>query len=193
MPFRRWLRAWHRDAGYLAVGLTFVYAVSGLAINHIDDWDPNFTAIERTIPFPEHLKLQALVPDDAASANRAAAKILTSLDRSDPIEDAYAIDPHHLDITLDHTTVYVDIEARTMREEGQKPRLLLRAANWLHLNRGKKAWTYIADGYAVLLLFLATSGLFMLPGKRGIVGRGGVLVLIGAAVPVFYVALSGGP
>ncbi len=36
----RWrptLRALHRDIGYLAVGLTFVYAASGLAVNHIED------------------------------------------------------------------------------------------------------------------------------------------------------------
>ena len=42
-PWRPWLRAIHRDVGYLAVGLTFVYALSGLAVNHIADWDPNFT------------------------------------------------------------------------------------------------------------------------------------------------------
>ena len=41
------------------------------------------------------------------------------------------------------------------------------------------------------LLFLALSGLFMLPGKNGLKGRGGVLVAIGVAVPVLYVVLSG--
>jgi hypothetical protein len=61
-------------------------------------------------------------------------------------------------------------------EDGQKPRLLLRIANWLHLNRGKKAWTYFADGYAAFLLILATTGLFMLPGRKGLIGRGGILV-----------------
>ncbi len=59
-----------------------------------------------------------------------------------------------------------------MIEEGQKPRFFLRLANWLHLNRGKKAWSYVADTYAVILLFLASSGLFMIPGKKGIKGRG---------------------
>ena len=36
---RRYLRPLHRDFGYLIVGLTFVYAISGLAVNHIDDWN----------------------------------------------------------------------------------------------------------------------------------------------------------
>ena len=34
---RPWLRAVHRDAGYFGVGLTLVYALSGLAVNHIAD------------------------------------------------------------------------------------------------------------------------------------------------------------
>ena len=33
--WRAWLRAVHRDFGYLAVGLTMIYAFSGIAINHI--------------------------------------------------------------------------------------------------------------------------------------------------------------
>jgi hypothetical protein len=193
IPFRRWLRALHRDAGYLAVGLTLVYAISGIAINHIDDWDPNFKAVEKPIPFPAEVKIDAFRPDDPVKAKSDAAKILAAIGRGDPVEDAYSLDPKLLDITLEHTTIYVDVGARTIREEGQKPRLVLRAANWLHLNRGKKAWTYIADGYAVFLLFLATSGLFMLPGKRGILGRGALLALVGAAVPILYVTLSGGP
>jgi hypothetical protein len=35
IKWRPTLRALHRDFGYLAVGLTFVYALSGLAVNHI--------------------------------------------------------------------------------------------------------------------------------------------------------------
>ena len=76
-------------------------------------------------------------------------------------------------------------------DEGQKPRFILRVANWLHLNRGKKAWTYFADAYAAGLLVLALSGMFMIAGRKGILGRGAVLVALGIAVPVLYVTLAG--
>jgi hypothetical protein len=33
----------------------------------------------------------------------------------------------------------------------------------------------------------------MLPGKKGIAGRGAILVGIGVAIPLLYVWLSGGP
>ena len=47
--WRAWLRAIHRDVGYLAVGFTIIYAVSGIAINHRgDSFNPDqSTSIER--------------------------------------------------------------------------------------------------------------------------------------------------
>lgn len=191
IKWRKWLRALHRDIGYLAVGLTFVYAISGIAINHIADWDPNFEKIEETSPLPAGLTPAEM--ESPGAATQTARAVLAALGREDPIEDAYTPEARQLDITLAHSTLYVDFSKRTVREEGQRPRTGLRIANWLHLNRGKKAWTYIADGYAVFLLYLATSGLFMLPGSRGIRGRAGWLALIGAAVPVLYVLLSDSP
>jgi hypothetical protein len=174
----------HRDLGYLAVGLTFVYALSGLAVNHVEDWDPNFTHIETTVPLAAPLD---------ADDGRAAQAVLAQLGIEETPSDVFRSAPDELLITLEHQSLTVDGAAETIAVVGQSPRFLLRAANWLHLNRGKKAWTFIADAYAAGLLLLATSGLFMLPGRKGIAGRGALLALAGAAVPVLYVTLSGGP
>ncbi len=179
---RAWLRTLHRDVGYLAVGLTFVYALSGLAVNHISDWDPNFTQIER-----EHEVEIPKTDDDGA----IAAAVLSELGIDAKPSDVYRPEDGQLEIAVDERTLFVDLNAGRVREEGQEARLFLRAANWLHLNRGKKAWTYVADGYAVFLLFLATSGLFMIPGRKGLLGRGAVLAGLGALVPIAYVVLSG--
>ena len=48
IQWRAVLRAVHRDVGYAAVGLTFVYAISGLAVNHVAQWDSNFTRTTTT-------------------------------------------------------------------------------------------------------------------------------------------------
>ena len=34
---------------------------------------------------------------------------------------------------------------------------------------------------------------FAHPGKKGLLGRGGIMVLVGIAIPALYVGLSGGP
>ena len=181
---RPWIRAIHRDLGYVAVGLTFVYALSGLAVNHIADWDPNFQHAEHTWQLG---KIDA--PDDDA----ASKLILQKLSISETPTDVYRAAPDRLDIVLNRRTLHADTETGEVFDEQQKPRLLIRIANWLHLNRGKKAWTYFADGYAAGLLLLATSGLFMLPGKKGFFGRGAIFVAIGIAIPALYVHFSGGP
>jgi len=181
---RPWLRSLHRDAGYLAVGLTFVYAISGLAVNHIKDWDPNFRQVERTF------HVAAPLPADAQSA---AATVLATLHVKEAPREIYRASDAALEIVFDKRTLHVDTATGTVHEDGEEPRFFLRLANWLHLNRGKKAWSYIADGYAVFLLFLASSGIFMIPGKKGLFGRGALLVGLGAAIPVLYVVLSGGP
>jgi hypothetical protein len=182
--FRPWLRALHRDIGYLAVGFTFIYALSGLAVNHIKDWDPNFRQIART-----HRLGGPLAGADEAVSRR----VLSALDVRESAQEIYRASENRLDIVLDKRTLHVDTKTGVVEEEGQEPRFFLRAANFLHLNRGKKAWTLLADGYAIFLLFLATSGLFMIPGRKGLIGRGAVLAAIGAAIPTLYVVLSRSP
>ena len=57
--WRAWLRAVHRDFGYLAIGFTVIYATSGIAQNHIEDWgEVSYKSYEKTI----HI---AAIPDDA--------------------------------------------------------------------------------------------------------------------------------
>ncbi len=199
---RYWIRSLHRDAGYLAVGLTLVYAASGLAVNHIKDWDPSFQQFQKTHQLAAPVVLGAAQPEgtpDAQQARtsdadrKAAAQVLAELGIEEAPSDVYRATATQLEIVLEHSTLHVDTARGVALEEGQKPRFLLRVANWLHLNRGKKAWTYIADGYAAFLLYLAVSGIFMLPGKGRFIGRRGLLVALGAALPVAYVVLSGGP
>jgi hypothetical protein len=183
----RWrplLRALHRDVGYLAVGLTIVYALSGLAVNHVADWDPSFVSYERE----RHVPLPLPVADEAA-----AQAVLAALDIAGPPRELYRASATQLEISLDKRALHVDTQSGRVIDEGQRPRFFLRVANWLHLNRGKRGWRYFADGYALFLLFLAASGLLMLPGKRGLRGRGSALAAVGILVPVVYLRVAGGP
>ncbi len=180
--WRPWLRAVHRDVGYLAVGLTIVYAASGLAVNHLADWDPNFqngvTIREIGVALPQ---------DDAAFGK----EVLARLGIAEKPLDVYRASDDRVDIKLARAMIHVDPRTGHVVEESQRPRFFFRAINWLHLNRGKKAWTFIADAYAAGLLLLALSGLLMIAGKKGLIFRGLVLAGLGCSVPIAYVVLSG--
>jgi hypothetical protein len=180
--WRLWLRALHRDIGYTAVGLTFVYAVSGLAVNHRADWDSDFRRSTAT-----H-ELGAPLPQDDDAAK---ALVLSRLRIEETPREVYR-EGDSLEVIFEHRTLHVATATGHVVDEEQRPRFFVRAANWLHLNRGKKAWVYFADAYAAGLLFLATSGLFMIAGKRGLFGRGVFFVAAGAAIPLAYLALVKG-
>lgn len=182
--WRGYNRAIHRDLGHVAVGLTLIYAVSGLAVNHILDWDPSFVA------YSEAYELGAPIP---GTDDEAAAAVMKQLGVAGTPRDVYREGPSDLQVVLDKRTLHVNTMNGHVVDEGQRPRFILRVINWLHLSRGKKAWTVIADLYAVALIFLSLSGLLMSPGRKGLFGRGGLFVLAGIAVPVVYIQLSGGP
>lgn len=184
LRLRPWVRAIHRDLGYLAVGLTVVYAVSGLAVNHIADWDPNFVAATRVLPWTAPLP-----PGDAEAAE--ALRAAFGLDEAPT--DLFRLSATELQASCAGGTLHVDVLKGTATQRVQQPRFFLRVANWLHLNRGKAAWVGFADGYAIALLILAGTGLAMIPGKKGFVWRGLVLASLGAAIPIAYLQLSGGP
>jgi hypothetical protein len=178
---RTWLRAIHRDVGYSAVGLTVVYAASGIAVNHVADWDPNFTHATMTHELGR-------LPDDDEAASR---QVLATLGIRDPPKEVYR-EGDELEVLLERRTLHVAVATGHVVDEAQRSRFFLRVANWLHLNRGKKAWSYFADAYAAALLFLALSGMFMLPGRKGLLGRGAVFMLLGASIPILYVTLAKG-
>src|SRR5262245_42522096 len=94
--WRPWLRALHRDAGYFFVGLTFVYAVSGLAVNHIADWEPNFRQVTR-----QH-QLPAPLPGEDEQIAGLAAR---ALELTTPVREAYRTDERTLQVEFDRRTL----------------------------------------------------------------------------------------
>jgi uncharacterized protein len=181
--WRAWLRAVHRDIGYLAVGFTVIYALSGIAMNHIEDWDPNFHATEITrkiTPIAGELS-------DAEATRRIAAVV----GATGAIDDVYrAGDEVRLSY---HDGTKLTAIGDTLTVQRRRDRWFFRVADWLHATRGKQAWKFIADVYAALLLYLAISGIFMIKGRLGLRWRGAALIALGLAAPIGYLVVSGGP
>ena len=180
--WRAWLRAIHRDIGYLAIGFTVIYAVSGIALNHIGDWDPDFVASEKII---------AIAPVPAGSTDEAAVEHVRSAIKFPPPDSTLvAGDEVHLNYEDGRKAVAI---GGSVTVQDREARFFFRVAHWLHATRGKAVWKYISDAYAVLLLYLAISGIFMIKGRLGLKWRGLVLITAGIAIPVAYIVIAGGP
>lgn len=172
--WRYWNNEFHRDVGYVAVGLTLIYAISGVAVNHIDDWNPNYS-IER-----EQRTFDAFGPLDREAT---IARLVDVLELEEPI-DAFRRSPTDVELIYEGWSVRADVALGQATVERPVPRPVLFQFNDLHLNRVKGFWTWIADAYAVALCFMAVSGMFVLRGRNGITGRGKWLVAAGVLVPV---------
>ena len=180
MMWRKWFRIVHRDLGYVAVALILAYAVSGLAVNHIEDWNPNYTFAERAVdvgPLPPGPPYQlAAAAIERLHLDRAAV-------RGHFLETATELRvflPDGQEARLDVTT-----GKGTIKLVARRP--VLFQLNALHLNNLKGVWTYVADLFAVALIVLALTGMVMMKGDRGLLGRGKYFVGAGLAVPVGFI------
>lgn len=177
MTWRKWNNILHRDIGYLIVGLTIVYGVSGLAVNHVADWNPSYTREKTFFTIPPILTTHR----DSIVAEARSALALNEEPRN-----TFRPDEQTLQLFYEGFTVAVDLPTGSVVRESVAQRPVLFEFNQLHLNTPKRVWTIIADLYAVSLILVAITGLFVLKGKYGITGRGAWLTALGTALPAAY-------
>lgn len=167
----------HRDVGYLAFALTIVYGVSGLAVNHRADWNPSFR---------ETKTAAQVAPIAGADRAEMVADALAKLQIAHALRSSFQPDPSTLRLFFEHETYSIDLPTGKVVIEQNLPRPVLREFNDLHLNAPKGVWTWIADVYALALILLAVTGLFVLKGRHGITRRGGWLTALGVLVPGLF-------
>ncbi len=181
MKFRRLIIATHRDVGYFFAGLTVMYAVSGVAVNHIDDWNPNYVIRREVVDV-------GVLP--STSAAETGTEVLHRMGIAEEPRSVARMGPDQLKIFLDQRTLTVALPAGRVVDEHARRRFAFFEVNYLHLNHGKGFWTWFADAYAVGLLVLACTGIFIITGKQGLGGRGRWLLIAGIAIPVVYLVLA---
>jgi len=180
MKWRKLVIATHRDVGYFFAGLTVLYAISGIAVNHIEDWNPNYVIRTDTVQVGE------LPAGDNATL---ASAVLERMDIGEEPESVVRMTPDQLKIFLDQRTLTVAVPSGEVRDEHARRRYAFFEVNYLHLNHGKGFWTWFADLYAVGLVVLACTGIFIITGKKGLGGRGRWLLSAGLLIPLAYLAL----
>lgn len=182
MGWRRWNHVLHRDFGYFCIGLTIIYAVSGIAVNHTSHgFNPSYT-IEKssTIVSPQK--------EDAPPDTEYIEKVLNELQTEEKFKNAAMLSPDTVRIFTDGSTIDVNIRTGTASLEKVKKIPLLFEWNYLHLNKAKGLWTWIADIYGVALTLLAVTGLLMIRGRNK--RRGVMLTIAGVLLPVMYLFIT---
>lgn len=181
MRWRRLFRVLHRDIGYLLFGLVLAYSISGVAVNHVADWNPSYSIRVSEVdlgPVPTDGGLDAMEEHVMQAAGLDAHEVTG---RQRPGANQFIVFLQQ----GGEVKVAIDTGRGRMKRVTSRPGLF--EMNVLHLNHLKGAWTWVADAFAVLLAFLAVSGIILLKGRTGLMGRGKWFVLAGLLIPIAFV------
>lgn len=176
--WRKWNRAIHRDLGYIFFAMTLIYALSGIAINHLNDWNPNYVISVRDVQ-------TSISSNPELIDKKAVIEMLKQLGEDDNYKKYYFPDRNQLKVFLDDGNIMIDLESGRGVIEKIKRRPIFHAVNFLHYNPGKW-WALFSDIFAGALIILAITGLFVLRGKNGITRRGAILTSLGIIIPILY-------
>lgn len=173
---RKYSRIIHRNLGFLFLFVSIIYGISGIAVNHQNDWNPNYS-----------VKVQDFSTDlnfTKQNAKSQIDKLLKDLSIKAKYKAHYFPNNKTLKIYLSgNSNIIINTEQHEGRAEELRRRPIFYHANLLHFNPSRW-WTWFADAYALSLIIFALTALFMVPGKKGAWGRGGIYIVIGIIIPI---------
>ncbi len=171
-------RAIHRDLGFLMVGVSIVYGISGILLNHMNGKDPAYKT-----------EIKSVQLDPQLDKNELLIRWKDQDNGLPNVKKTLPIDQEHIRLLLDGGVGVYNIKSGLVDYEKYTQRKFVYWINRLHYNK-VSGWHFMGDFFAVSLLFFAISGLFMVKGKKGIGGRGKWYLLVGLAIPVAYILFT---
>jgi len=178
--WRKWNRVNHRDLGYLFFGMTIIYALSGIFLNHIKQWNSNYDIQVQTVTVQ--------IPEDSVITKQSAVKLLEPLGEAENFKNFYFPMPSQLKIFFKNGSMEVNLNNGSAVIERLERRPVLFHFNFLHYNPGI-IWAIFSDIFSVSLILISITGLFIIRGKKGITGRGAWLTMLGIIVPLVFLFL----
>lgn len=165
--------------------MVLVYALSGILMNHRDTINPSYTA-ERIVldhPLGDRPRTRESVSREEITA------LLSEIGEEGRYTKHYFPDDRTLRIFLKGgSSVEVDLESGVGTYDRLRKRPLIAEMVRLHYNPGRW-WTYFSDLFAISLILITLTGLFLARGKQGLKGIGGIELLLGILIPILFLVL----
>jgi uncharacterized protein len=178
---RRLNIATHRDLGYFFSSLIIIYCVSGIALNHVNDWNPDFIIEKKTVKVDGTYSTHQLTPETIKNIGKLVGEETFKV-YDVPTEN-------RVKIYYDNASLLVDFRNGIGEYEKVSRRPVFYQANVLHRN-SIKGWKWVSDVFAFMLIAISVTGLFVLKGKKGLWGRGKWWMLAGALPPLLVLILT---
>ena len=181
---RKWSRLLHRDLGFFFIGSSLIYGISGIALNHLKDWNPSYSVQVEQVDTDISLANSPDVEDNVL-------KLVDELDNRKNYKSHYYPEPEFVKVFLKGgSSIVVNTNTGKGRAEFLRKRPVFYSVNYLHYNPNAW-WMWFSDIFAGVLIFLAISSFFMVRGKKGVWGRGGIYTLLGIIIPIIFLLVFG--
>ncbi len=178
MNWRKWLRILHRDFGYFIVGITLIYAISGILLNHRRDFNPDFKVVNQVI--------EVKLPQNSEFSEEELRRTVEAIDEFIIYKRAIITREGLLRVFIQNGEIIINpVTGRGDLTYLQKRRVFFEM-NMLHRVATHRSWKWFSDAMMVILIFVTISGIFILKGKNGFKQRGVWFILAGFLIPLVY-------
>lgn len=178
---RRFNIATHRDLGYFFSSLITVYCLSGIALNHVNEWNPDFIINKDSIVVNEKFTKESITGEAVVRFSKMVGEEKFKI-YDFPTQD-------QVKIYFDNASLHINFKEGKGIYEKVSRRPVFYHSNIIHRN-SVKGWKWASDVFALMLVVINVTGLFILKGKHGLSGRGKWLVVAGALPPFIVLIIN---
>lgn len=181
----KFIRLIHRDLSFLFAGVILVYAISGITMNHYKGFNAQYS-IEQ-----QNFTIKGDYPRIPASySKKELLNILDALGERNNYTRYYSPDEKTVKIFMkEGSSLTINTKSGKALYESVKKRPIVSGLAFLHYNPNKW-WTIFSDIFAVSLIVITFTGIFITKGAKGLIGTGGIKLAIGILIPILFLLLA---
>lgn len=180
-------RQWHRDLGYLVIGITIIYSLSGIMLSFRDlhifekeyilntKIEKNATNVEtKIIDAFSNIKQKQELPSHVVK--KSVIDSIKIIENTDTYTKYQVSRKKNMKIIT-----YYKNSGEVIYSISAYPTFIKPFID-AHKSSSQDRWAYLALAYSIILFFLAISAIFMVKGKYGFKQRGVYLTLLGVLI-----------
>lgn len=181
---RRACRKIHLHLSYLFVGVILVYAISGITMNHLKDFNPQYMISV------ENYRAEGIFPHKQDFTKEEITLLLKAVKEDGNYTKHFYPNASTMRVFLKSGSNFsLNTSSGEVNYEGLQKRPFFSQLATLHYNPNKW-WTIFSDIFAVSLIIICITGIFITKGKRGLIGTGGIEIFIGILIPILFLILT---
>ena len=181
MKIRKLLRVTHRDFGYFIVGMTIIYALSGIYLNHRHDFNPDYKIYGYEFESDFHSRTEL--------TKNEILEVFNLFEHNLVYKKHYINNEGNVKVFIENGEMTIDPGTGKGTLHYLQKRPLIFGMNKLHRATLGTVWKWGSDIMAAIMIFVAISGLFLLKGKRSFGNYGWWYTVAGILIPLIFAIL----